>query len=193
MKLLMCEMLNGMKEIAVEKAGKESLEKILQETGANYSIFQCPEEASTKTILVLLERICNKIHMNLYDTAEVFGEYWIQCRLSGMLSLKGIRINNSKSLLTRLNELYFAMATSNKDHPVFGYEWKGKDTLMLSCVGTDERQNLSYYFFKGMVNGVAKFYKENLQIFIGPLNNIVIIFPNARIKRRKARQAGRSN
>ncbi len=64
---------------------------------------------------------------------------------------------------------------------------------MLSCVGFDEWKTLPYYLFKGMVSGVAKFYDEDLRIFTGPSNIFIIIFPECEIKKRKARQAGRSN
>jgi hypothetical protein len=193
MKELLGGMLNGMKDVLAARAGENSLKKILMYSGiTDFSVFDSPE-IPVKTLLEVLENLCRTLNVPLGETAEAYGEHWFRHYIPKITPYLGADINNSRSFILKLNDIHSLSPTDSKTLPFFQYRWKDKDTLMLSCVGFDEWDNLPYYLFKGMVSGVAKFYNEDLLIFTGPSNNFIIIFPDCEIKRRKARQAGSSN
>ena len=193
MKELLGGMLNGMKDVLAAKVGEDSLEKILMHSGiTNFSVLDSAE-IPAKTLLEVLENLCRTLNIPLGETAEVYGEHWFRHYIPKITPYLGTDINNSRAFLLKLNEIHSSSPAGSEAPPLFHYSWKDEDTLMLSCVGFDDWKTLPYYLFKGMVSGVAKFYDEDLRIFTGPSNIFIIIFPECEIKKRKARQAGRSN
>ena len=151
----------------------------------DFSVFDSPE-IPAKTLLEVLENLCRTLNIPLGETAEVYGEHWFRHYIPKITPYLGADINNSKSFLLKLNEIHSLSPTGSKTLPFFHYNWKDENTLMLSCVGFDEWENLPYYLFKGMVSGVAKFYNEDLRIFTGPSNDLHHNFPGMRNQKKES-------
>ena len=193
MKELLGGMLNGMKDVLAARAGEESMEKILLYSGiADISSADSPE-ASPKTVLGVLENLCGTLNIPLGETAEIYGEHWFKHYIPKITPYLGTDVKDSRSFLLKLNEIHSSISAPDGESPFFCYDWRDRDTLIMSFDGLDEWERLPACLFKGMISGVAKFYGEDVRLFTGPSNTFIIIFPETDIKRRKILQAGSSN
>ncbi len=193
MKELLGGMLNGMKDVLAERAGEGSLEKILLYCGiTEISSVNSPESAP-KAVLCMLENLCRTLNVPLEETAEVYGEHWFKHYIPKITPYLGTDVNDSKSFLLKLNEIHSSMSAPDGDSPFFCYDWKDRDTLIMSFNGLDEWEDLPAYLFKGMISGVAKFYGEDVRLFTGPSNTFIIIFQGAEVRKRKIQRAGSLN
>ena len=193
MKELLGGMLNGMKDVLSARAGGKSLEKILLYSGiTEISSVDSPETAP-KSVLCVLENLCRTLNIPLEETAEVYGEHWFKHYIPKITPYLGTDVNDSRSFLLKLNEIHSSISAPDGENSFFCYDWKDRDTLIMSFTGLDEWESLPAYLFKGMISGVAKFYGEDVRLFTGPSNTFIIIFSGAEAKRRKIRQAGSSN
>ncbi len=193
MKELLGGMLNGMKDVLAARAGEGSMEKILLYSGIAEISSASSSETAPKAILCMLENLCRTLNIPLEETAEVYGERWFKHYIPKITPYLGTDINDSRSFLLKLNEIHSSMSAPDGGSPFFCYDWKDRDTLIMSFSGLEEWESLPAYLFKGMISGVAKFYGEDVRLFTGPSNTFIIIFPESEIRRRKIRRAGSSN
>ena len=193
MKELLGGMLNGMKDVLAARAGEKSLKNILLYSGITEISSVDSPEAAPKSVLGMLEKLCRRLNIPLEETAEVYGEHWFKHYIPKITPYLGTDVNDSRSFLLKLNEIHSSVSTQDSTNQFFCYDWKDRDTLIMSFSGLDEWDNLPAYLFKGMISGVAKFYGEDVRLFTGPSNTFIIIFPDAEIRRRKILRAGSSN
>jgi hypothetical protein len=124
--------------------------------------------------LKIVEAVCKTLNISLAQAADAFGDYWVNVYSQKMYSSYYNKNKTAKGFLSNMDDIYVKMTQTieNARPPRFEYEWKDDKTLIMHY----QSHRGLIDFVVGLVKGVGKFYKENLEVKkLGP-SKIQVVF-----------------
>lgn len=150
-------------EMVNQKFGKEKWDEILVNSGFKKgTVFYPTEDIDDKSIVNVINNICNSLSITLHQTFDAFGEYWMCNFAPKMYAVFFKNINNAKDFILKLDEIHSSMTRylSNSQPPRFEFLWKNDKTLIITYKSKRGMIDLAVSLLKG----VGKFYKEDLKV-----------------------------
>ncbi len=163
-------------EMVTEKFGKEKWEEALERAGLNRTtVFLATENVDDAAVLRVINSLCEILGISLQQAADAFGEYWVCTFAPKIYPVYYRGVNSAREFLQRMDEVHQLTTQNLPDArpPRFGYQWKDNRTLIMTY---NSKRGL-IDIMVGLIKGVGKYYKENLQVTkLGP-DRVEIIFP----------------
>ena len=164
-----------MKEMVTEKFGIDAWRNTLEKSGLERNmVFLAMDDIPDAKVVEVISNLCNELNVTLDQAADVFGEYFATVYAPRVYGGFFIGVENAKDFLLRMNTVHEVTTKTikNATPPMFYYEDKGKSLIM-----TYESKRNLVPIFKGLVKGVGKYFKEELQVKSISPNRVEIIFP----------------
>lgn len=164
-----------LKEMVAEKFGAEVWRNTLEKSGLDRDmIFLALDDIPDEKVIEVLTNLCKELNVSLDQAADVYGEYFAVIYAPRVYGGFYIGVENAKDFLLRMNTVHETTTKTikNATPPVFYYEDKGKSLIM-----TYESKRNLVPIFKGLIKGVGKYFKEELQVKTISPNRVEIIFP----------------
>ena len=149
--------------LVMNKFGKDKWEAALKLAGLEKrSPFLATEDVPDETVLKVVDSVCKVLNISLEQAADAFGEYWVCTYASDIYKSYYQRAASAREFLLKMDEVHRITTGSipNAQPPRFEYTWAGDKTLIMKY---KSKRNLSVFMI-GLVKGVGKYYKENLQV-----------------------------
>lgn len=150
-------------QLIVNNFGKDKWEAALQQAGLEKrSLFLATEDVPDESVLKIVESVCKVLNISPEQAADAFGEYWVCTYAPGIYRSYYQRAASAREFLLKMDEVHRITTESmpNAQPPRFEYTWTDDKTLIMKY---QSKRNLSD-FMVGLVKGVGKYYKENLQV-----------------------------
>lgn len=137
-------------------------------------IFFSSQDIDDNTALKIVGSACNVLNISLEQAADAFGDYWVNVFTPSFYKEFFKDLNSSKDLLLKLNNIHDIVTQNIKGAkpPRFEYEWKDKKTLIM----TYHSHRGLIVFFVGLIKGVGKYFKEELEVKQLDDNRVEIVF-----------------
>ncbi len=152
-----------LKELVVNKFGKNKWESALATAGFEKNTSFLPtQDVDDASVLKIVESVCKVLNISLPQAADAFGEYWV-CTYAPQIYLPYYKTATSaKEFLLKMDEVHRLTTESipNAQPPRFEYTWTDDKTLIMKY---KSKRNL-IDFLVGLIKGVGKYFKENLQV-----------------------------
>ncbi|MDZ7698942.1 MAG: heme NO-binding domain-containing protein [Deltaproteobacteria bacterium] len=145
------------------KFGKEKWEEVLEDAGLPKSThFLAIQDIEDAVVLKLVDLACKVLNIWLVQAADAFGDYWVNDYAAKIYKAYYRRANSAKEMLLNMNDVHKEVTSSikNAHPPKFEYEWKDDHTLIMTY--HSERGLID--FLVGLIKGVGKYFKENLEV-----------------------------
>jgi hypothetical protein len=152
-----------LQELVSSKFGKDKWTKALEAVGYNQKkVFLATEDIDDAKVLGLIDSVCKVLNISLAQAADAFGEYWV-CEYAPRIYkayYKGAE--SAKDFLLKMDEVHRLTTINipNAQPPRFKYEWLDDKTMLMKY---DSKRGL-VDILVGLVKGVGKHFKENLQV-----------------------------
>jgi len=126
------------------------------------SRFMDIQNVPDETVMALLKSAMKETGLGWPQLTDAFGEHWVVSFTQDVYAPYYNRAKTAKDFLLSMDQVHVAMTKSVPDaHPPrFEYEWKNEKTLVIHYNSTRGLVDL----LPGLVKGVGKHYKENLQV-----------------------------
>ena len=156
--------------------GKEKWESVLKKAGIEREPMITPiSDVDDQTCMKVINSVYKVLNISLTQAADVFGDYWVNVYVRRIYYSYYEDCKSAKEFLLKMDSIHTSMtkAMSNAHPPRFEYEWKDDKTLIMKY---KSQRNL-IDIFVGLVNGVGKFYKEDLKVTKLGNDKAEIVFP----------------
>ncbi|MCK4545540.1 heme NO-binding domain-containing protein [candidate division WOR-3 bacterium] len=166
----------ALREMIMEKYGKEKWEAILKKADLDTSFIMLPiSNIDDEIVLKIVNSVCEILNISLVQAADAFGEYWVAVYAQKLYHSFFINVKTAKEFLLKMDSVHVTTTKNMPDaHPPrFEYEWKDDKTLIMKY--KSERNLID--IFVGLIKGVGKYYKEDLKVTKLEDNKVEIIFP----------------
>ncbi|MEW6088023.1 MAG: heme NO-binding domain-containing protein [bacterium] len=165
---------NCLQELVINKFGKEKWEKSLEEAGVDpNSVFLMTSDIDDAVVVGVIKSVCKNLGITLEQAADAFGDYWINVYAQKFYR-SFFAPKTAKDFLLNMDFVHVAMTNTLKDSrpPRFTCEMEDKKTLVMHY--KSKRGLID--FVVGLVNGVGKYYKENLSVSKIGADKVRIVF-----------------
>jgi len=164
-----------LRELVVEKFGKDVWEKALEMSGLDKD-FNVPPVGvvEDEKVLRIVQNLCKILNVSLEQIADYFGDYWVNVYSQRIYKVFYDEASNAKDFILKLDRVHWIM-TRNTPHskpPRFEYEWQDDKTLIMKY---KSHRNL-IDFAVGLLKGVGKYYNEDFEVSKVDENTIKIVF-----------------
>ena len=150
-------------KLVSNKFGKEKWQDSLELAGLPpYTSFLATQDIPDESIMKVIESVCKVLDINLQQAADVFGDYWMNDYAPHIYGVYYRQSKSAKQFLLNMDDVH-RMTTENIPNahpPRFTYEWEDDDTLIMNY----ESKRGLIVFLIGLIKGVGKYYKENLEV-----------------------------
>ncbi len=166
-----------LEELAKEKFGLHKWEKVLAKAGINKNtVFLATSDIDDNCVIKLIKSLCEELNLSLPDIADLFGDYWVNIFAPKIYGIYYKDQKSAKEFLINMDSVHEETTRSmpNAHPPRFEYDWKDKNTMILSYKSKRGLIDLMI----GLVKGVGKYYDEDLQINKISEDKLEIVFPN---------------
>lgn len=163
-------------ELVTEKFGHDKWEKILEKSGLSpNTIFVSSSDIPDEGVMKVVKSTCEVLGITPIQAADAFGEYWVTVFAPKLYSNYFAKSKSAKEMLLNMDSVHKTVTQTvpNAHPPHFEYEWKNDKTLVMHYKSSRGLID----FLVGLVKGVGKYYKENLQVRkLGP-DKVEVTFP----------------
>ncbi|MEM2742187.1 MAG: heme NO-binding domain-containing protein [Candidatus Aenigmatarchaeota archaeon] len=153
-----------LRELVEGKFGKDKWANILKEAGVpdldkGLTTFKDIDEA---IVGKLFNATCKILGISFQQAADAFGDYWVNVYSQKYYKPYYMTAKNAKDFLLKMDEVHqkTTQALPGSKPPRFDYEMPDDKTLIMKY---KSHRNLIDVLV-GLIKGVGKFYKENLQV-----------------------------
>lgn len=167
------------RDMVIEKFHKDVWQRTLERSGIPASNMFLPmSDIPDETVMKIIENLCKELGVTLEQAADTFGEYWMVNYVPKLYSNFLLGAPTTRDLLLKMDRIHDTVTRtmSNASPPKFKYSWQDDNTLLMTY---DSKRNL-VPIFKGLVKGVGKYYKEDIQISMKTPSQMEIKFPPKR-------------
>lgn len=150
-------------EMIVKRFGKEKWQKTLEAAGlAKNALFLPGQNVEDAAVMKVFRTACAVTGISAGEGAEAFGEYWCCEFAPRIYSAYYTGAKNAKEFLLRMPAVHTKVTKDIPDAhpPVFTFEQPAPNKLIMKY---SSRRGLGD-IFAGLVRGVGKAFKEDLQI-----------------------------
>lgn len=165
-----------LEELVVENFGEDTWRKSLEDAGlARTTIFLPMADVDDSKALEVVGALCKNLNISLEEAADAFGDYWVNVYARQLYPHFYTKSKTARDFLLDMDNVHLETTQTIKDAkpPRFDYEWKDDKTLIMHY--KSHRGLID--FLVGLVKGVGKYYKENLQVAKLGTNKVEISFP----------------
>lgn len=152
-----------LRELVSNKFGKDNWRKALEMSGYSPdAAFLLTEDIEDARALRIVDSVCKVLNISLSQAADAFGEYWV-CEYAPKIYKSFYQgVESAKDFLLRMDEVHriTTLSIPNARPPRFQYEWLDDKTMLMKY---DSKRGL-IDILVGLVRGVGKYYRENLQV-----------------------------
>lgn len=152
-----------LKELVVNKFGNDKWESAVVMAGFNQTTAFLPtQDVDDTDVLKVVESVCKVLNISLPQAADAFGEYWV-CTYAPKIYKPYYRMATSaKEFLSKMDDVHRLTTETipNARPPRFEYTWIDDKTLIMKY--NSKRKLID--FMVGLIKGVGKHFKENLQV-----------------------------
>jgi len=168
--------LNCLAEMVQKRFSEERWQDILEQAGLDRkSVFFTTQDVDDGSTLRILECTCRLLNMSLAQAADAFGDYWVNVFAPRIYWAYYQGTNSARDFLLRMDAVHEATTRSmpGAHPPRFRCEWKDDRTLIMKY----ESQRGLIDLMVGLIKGIGKHYKEDLQVRkMGP-DRVEVVFP----------------
>ena len=164
-----------LEELVVINFGKDKWEKSLEYAGLDKSTPFLPIiDIDDSQVLIIIDAVCKTLNISLAQAADAFGDYWVNVYSQKMYSSYYNKYKTAKDFLLNMDNVHIEVTKTieNARPPRFEYEWIDDKTMIMHY----QSQRGLIDFVIGLIKGVGKFYKENLEVTILGPTNVQIVF-----------------
>ncbi|MFN4245127.1 MAG: heme NO-binding domain-containing protein [Brevinematia bacterium] len=153
----------AIKELIESKFGEDKWKEILIKAGIERQPIILPiSDFDDQVVLKVIEAIQKVLGISREEVANAFGDYWVNeysQRVYGHLYKSH---KDAKSFITAMDKVHYDMTKNmpNAHPPRFEYEWINDKTLIIHYKSSRNMID----FMIGLIKGVGKFYKENIEV-----------------------------
>lgn len=166
---------NCLRDLVTNKFGKDKWEAVLEDAGFDKSAsFLVTQNIRDEEVMKLIGSICKVQNITLLDAADAFGEHW-SCTYAPNIYKPYYRgATSAREFLLKLDEIHRMTTESIPDAkpPRFEYSCPTPNTLLMKY--KSHRSLID--FLVGLVKGVGKYFREDLQVTKQDNNTIKVVF-----------------
>lgn len=162
-------------ELVSKKFGQDKWEEILLDSGLKKKTrFLAFEDVDEEVFMNVIRSIKKILHLSLPEIGDAFGDYWINEFAPRIYPAYYIGITSARDFLLKMDEVHLDTTKDipNAHPPRFEYTWKDKNTLIMTYKSSRGLIDIMV----GLIKGVGKHYKENLEVKKLNDTNVEIIF-----------------
>lgn len=164
-----------LKELIVEKFGKNQWETILEHAGFDPKMkLLANKTIDDADVLKVLKSVTSILCISHQQAADTFGEYWVNTYAPKIYFAYYMGVKTAKDFLLRMDSVHDRVTKNIEDAkpPRFSYKWTDEKTLIMTY--KSERELID--IFVGIIKGVGKYFNEKLQITKLNNKNVKIVF-----------------
>lgn len=170
--------LKCLKDMVVEKSGKETWERILEKAGINKnltSMFFPTADVNDTDAIKLFTTTCQELNISMAEASDTYGDYWVNVYSPKMYNIYMVKHKTAKDFLLDMDNLHVMVTKtmSNSQPPRFKYEWENDNTLIMHY---ESHRNL-VDLLAGLAKGVGKYFKTDLKVTKLDNKKVQILFP----------------
>ncbi len=162
-------------ELVTKRFGDEKWRRILETAGLPKSAYFLPsQDVEDAAILRVFQATCAVLNLSPTAAADAFGEYWC-CSYAPQIYApfyNGVRC--AKDFLLRMKDVHTKVTRTiaNAHPPEFSFEQPAPNKLVMKYASSRGLVSI----FEGLVKGVGRYFREDLEVRrIGP-NALEITF-----------------
>jgi Haem-NO-binding len=167
---------NCLQDLVVSKFGKDKWEAAMKQAKfEDHSIFLAIQDVDDAKVLNLVGAVCSVLNISLTQAADAFGEHWMCSYAPKNYHPFFNGINTAKDFLLRMDAVHTITTKNvpNAHPPRFDYTWENSRTLVMKY--NSHRDLID--FMVGLIKGVGKYFKENLDVTKESENSVRVVFP----------------
>lgn len=153
----------ALKELVVNEFGEDKWHEALGNAGVDKEPVILPfSEVDDALVVEVVRGVCKALDISMEQAADAFGEYWV-----GVYSQKLYRhyyssCATAKEFLLKMDEVHVSATkfVPGARPPRFEYKWENDKTLVMTYKSHRGLMDIMI----GLVEGVGRFYKEELQV-----------------------------
>jgi len=164
-----------LEELVCSNFGKDNWLKSLEKAGVKKSTLFLPtSNIDDSQVLEIVGAVCSTLNITLVQAADAFGDYWINVYCQKMYGPYFRQHKTAKDFLLALNNIHVEITEIVEDAqpPKFTCEWQNDKTLIMHY----QSHRGLIDFAAGITRGLAKYYKENLDITKISSEELKIVF-----------------
>ena len=166
---------NCLKELVTNKFGRDKWEAALGKAGIDKNaIFLATQDVDDAAVLKAVGAVCEVLHISLAQAADAFGEYWVCTYAPNIYKPYFQGVKSAKEMLLKMDEIHRITTERipNARPPRFEYTWENDKTLIMKY--KSHRGLID--FLVGLIKGVGKYFKENLNVSKLSEDKVKIVF-----------------
>ncbi len=163
-------------ELVRTKFGDDKWEEALEKAGLpRESTFLATQDVDDAAVMKVLDSLCKVLNISLQEAADAFGDYWVNVFAPKVYASYYHGVNSAKEFLLKMDDIHRISTENipNAHPPRFDYEWKDDKTLIMTYMS---HRNLIDIMI-GLIKGVGKYFKEDLQVKKLSDTQVEIVFP----------------
>jgi hypothetical protein len=167
-------------EEAVSKHGADKWKTTLAKAGIPNAFFGTLDDVDDKVVLDLVHAAASVLGIPVAAAMEAFGEHWSFTYAPSIYGVYFDKAKSARELLLNLASIHVKMTANMKNAapPQFTYDDSSPDTLVMTY--SSKRGMVA--LMPGLVRGVGKYYKEQLDVVLEG-NHVKVQFRSAASRR----------
>ncbi|MBF0252427.1 MAG: heme NO-binding domain-containing protein [Candidatus Omnitrophica bacterium] len=166
----------ALKEVLDKNFGDGFWYRCLEKSGLPQNVEVSATGSMTDVnFLKMAGAVCEISKLSLEEVADVFGDYWVNVYAPRLFATFYKGKNSAKEFLLSMNYVHddVVRRMEHTEPPVFEFKWIDDKTLEMKYIS---KRGL-IVLLQGLVKGVGKYYKEDLQITKISEEKLQIVFP----------------
>ncbi len=166
---------NCLKDLVTEKFGKDKWAQALEKVGIDKdAFFLATQDVDDGAVLKVVGSVCSVLNISLPQAADAFGEYWMCTYALKIYKPFYNGVATAKDFLLKMDHVHHTATVSipNARPPRFEYSWENNKTLIMKY--KSHRGLID--FLVGLIRGVGKYFKENLNVSKLGEDKVKIVF-----------------
>ena len=152
-----------LQDLVKTKFGKDNWETILVKSGLPKDLLiYAHHDIEDKVIMKVINNTCEVLDITLEQAADAFGEYWMNDYAPKKYFAFFSGKKTAREFLLNMDKLHIKLTDKieNAKPPKFTYKEIDKNTIIMTYISS---RNLEPIWI-GLIKGVGKYFKENLNI-----------------------------
>lgn len=164
-----------LQDLVKTKFSEDNWETILVKSGLPKDlVIYAHHDIEDDVIMKVLNSTCEVLNITLQQAADAFGEYWMIDYAPKKYFAFFQNVKNAKDFLLNMDRLHAKLTDKieNAKPPKFTYDDIDKNTLIMNYISERGLEQI----WIGLIKGVGKYFKENINIEKLSENKVKITF-----------------
>jgi len=164
-----------LKEVVEKHFEKGTWKKILTKSDVSTDkVYGMMDDIEDEMILKLFGNTCEIGGTSFEQACDAFGDYWVEGYTQKHWPEFYNGIHSTREFLEKLNSIHDKMRVrvDKANPPKLSYSWKDDNTMIMVY---DSYRDLTE-LFAGAVRGVAKYFKDKVEVLVLDRKNVEIKF-----------------